>query len=160
MASGQNSHSKASLFLIELIISLFFFSLASVVCVRLFLYAHKVSTDSRRETLAVQISQNAAECFIAADGVEEEFLKLYDLTLSSGGGETGGKTGDAPQEEIRTSFTVREDTDAAGGTMCTLQIRNTAEDGTEVFSLEVLHFRRNPRNSGDSTDAPGKKVTQ
>ena len=114
MASGQNSHSKASLFLIELIISLFFFSLASVVCVRLFLYAHKVSTDSRRETLAVQISQNAAECFIAADGVEEEFLKLYDLTLSSGGGETGGKTGNAPQEEIRTSFTVREDTDAAG----------------------------------------------
>ena len=85
MASGQNSHSKASLFLIELIISLFFFSLAGVVCVRLFLYAHKVSTESRRETLAVQVSQNAAECFIAADGDEAEFLRLYDLTLSSGG---------------------------------------------------------------------------
>ena len=155
MASGQNSHSKASLFLIELIISLFFFSLAGVVCVRLFLYAHKVSTESRRETLAVQVSQNAAECFIAADGDEAEFLRLYDLTLSS-----GGSAGDALQEDFETSFTVTEDTDAAGGTMCTLLIRNTAQDGAEIFSLEVLHFRRNLRNSGDSGGAPGKKVIQ
>ena len=82
MSSSVRTNSKSSLFLIELIVTLCFFSLASVVCVRLFVYAHKVSTESRRETLAIQISQNAAECFIAADG---DPVKISSRTLPSPG---------------------------------------------------------------------------
>ena len=171
MSSSVRTNSKSSLFLIELIVTLCFFSLASVVCVRLFVYAHKVSTESRRETLAIQISQNAAECFIAADGDEAEFRRLFDMTLPQG------------REDIITDFTItRADGDApaeaapapaagspaAGspaaaenavvgspadaisippaadedGVMCRLLIRNTAVDGTEIFSLEVLHYRQ------------------
>ena len=143
MSSSVHSHSKSSLFLIELIVSLCFFSLASVVCVRLFVYAHKVSTESRRETLAIQISQNAAECFIAADGDPEEFRRLFDMTLPQG------------REDIITDFTItRADGNAPAdtisvppaadedGVMCRLLIRNTAVDGTEIFSLEVLHYRQ------------------
>ena len=152
MSSSVHSHSKSSLFLIELIISLCFFSLASVVCVRLFVYAHKVSTESRRETLAIQMSQNAAECFIAADGDEEEFRRLFAMTL--------------PQDpaDIITEFTITSEpggppeagnqaagsppaaadggSAAADGIMCRLLIRNTAADGTDIFSLEVLHYRQ------------------
>ncbi len=171
MSSSVRTNSKSSLFLIELIVTLCFFSLASVVCVRLFVYAHKVSTESRRETLAIQISQNAAECFIAADGDPEEFRRLFDMTLPQG------------REDIITDFTItRTDENApaeaapapaagspaAGspaaaenavvgspadaisippaadedGVMCRLLIRNTAVDGTEIFSLEVLHYRQ------------------
>ena len=171
MSSSVRTNSKSSLFLIELIVTLCFFSLASVVCVRLFVYAHKVSTESRRETLAIQISQNAAECFIAADGDPEEFRRLFDMTLPQG------------REDIITDFTItRADgnapaeaasaptagSPAAGspaaaenaeagspadaisippaadedGVMCRLLIRNTAVDGTEIFSLEVLHYRQ------------------
>ena len=160
MSSSVRTNSKSSLFLIELIVTLCFFSLASVVCVRLFVYAHKVSTESRRETLAIQISQNAAECFIAADGDPEEFRRLFDMTLPQG------------REDIITDFTItRADGNApaeaasapaaenaeAGspadaisippaadedGVMCRLLIRNTAVDGTEIFSLEVLHYRQ------------------
>ena len=150
MSSSVRTNSKSSLFLIELIVTLCFFSLASVVCVRLFVYAHKVSTESRRETLAIQISQNAAECFIAADGDPEEFRRLFNMTLPQ------------DREDIITDFTItRADGDApaeaaAGspaaigrqpaadedGVMCRLLIRNTAVDGIEIFSLEVLHYRQ------------------
>ena len=143
MSSSVRTNSKSSLFLIELIVTLCFFSLASVVCVRLFVYAHKVSTESRRETLAIQISQNAAECFIAADGDPEEFRRLFDMTLPQG------------REDIITDFTItRADENAPAdtisvppaadedGVMCRLLIRNTAVDGTEIFSLEVLHYRQ------------------
>ena len=143
MSSSVRTNSKSSLFLIELIVTLCFFSLASVVCVRLFVYAHKVSTESRRETLAIQISQNAAECFIAADGDPEEFRRLFNMTLPQ------------DREDIITAFTItRADGDAPAdtisvppaadedGVMCRLLIRNTAVDGTEIFSLEVLHYRQ------------------
>ncbi len=143
MSSSVRTNSKSSLFLIELIVTLCFFSLASVVCVRLFVYAHKVSTESRRETLAIQISQNAAECFIAADGDPEEFRRLFNMTLPQ------------DREDIITDFTItRADGDAPAdtisvppaadedGVMCRLLIRNTAVDGTEIFSLEVLHYRQ------------------
>ncbi len=84
MSSESQSHSASSFFLIEIIISLFFFSLASVVCVRLFLYAHTVSAVSREQTLAVHLSQNAAESFIASDGNEELFAELLSMTFPGG----------------------------------------------------------------------------
>ena len=73
MASQGKSGSRSSLFLVELIITIFFFSLAGTVCVRLFLYAHKISSDSKVLTKAVSIAQNAAESFLAADGDPQQF---------------------------------------------------------------------------------------
>ena len=143
MSSSVRTHSKSSLFLIELIVSLCFFSLASVVCVRLFVYAHKVSTDSRRETLAIQMSQNAAECFIAADGDEEEFRRLFAKTL--------------PQDpdDIITEFTITPEP-GEDGVMCRLLVRNTAADGTDIFSLEVLHYRQKG-SAGKNKEKEGGK---
>ena len=159
MSSSVRTNSKSSLFLIELIVTLCFFSLASVVCVRLFIYAHKVSIESRRETLAIQISQNAAECFIAADGDEEEFRRLFAMTL--------------PQhpDDITTEFTVTSEPGgpdaanggtaadgrpAADGVMCRLLISNTAADGTDIFSLEVLHYRQKGSAGKNQKGSAGK----
>lgn len=166
MSSSVRTNSKSSLFLIELIVTLCFFSLASVVCVRLFVYAHKVSTESRRETLAIQISQNAAECFIAADGDPEEFRRLFNMTLPQDREDIitdftiTRADGDAPAEAASATAAgspAAEGTSAAAGSpavigrqpaadedgvMCRLLIRNTAVDGTEIFSLEVLHYRQ------------------
>ena len=176
MSSSVRTNSKSSLFLIELIVTLCFFSLASVVCVRLFVYAHKVSTESRRETLAIQISQNAAECFIAADGDPEEFRRLFDMTLPQGrediitdftitrtDGNAPAEAASAPAAENAEAGSPAAGSPAAAenaeagspadaisippaadedGVMCHLLIRNTAVDGTEIFSLEVLHYRQ------------------
>ena len=81
----RSKGSKTSLFLIELIISVFFFSLACVVCVRLFLYASGISRDASDLSHAVRIAQNAAESFLGAEGDPEEasLLFLYSMDAPS-----------------------------------------------------------------------------
>ena len=173
MSSSVRTNSKSSLFLIELIVTLCFFSLASVVCVRLFIYAHKVSIESRRETLAIQISQNAAECFIAADGDPEEFRRLFDMTLpqdledistdftitreegaltAAGNAAVSGSLANRPAAAAVSSSPAGPPAADEDGVMCRLMIRNTAADGSEIFSLEVLHYRQKG-SSGESEAA-------
>lgn len=61
-------HSKSSLFLMELIIALLFFSLASTVCIRLFVNAHSLSNQTVDMNHAVNYAQNMAETFTGCDG--------------------------------------------------------------------------------------------
>ncbi len=69
-------HSKSSLFLMELIISILFFALASTVCIRLFAKAHLLSKQTVNETEASTLAQNLAEVYIAADG---DLQKMVDM---------------------------------------------------------------------------------
>ena len=55
--------SKSSLFLMELILSILFFSLASVVCVQLFVKSHLISEQSTDSSNAVNLSQDVAEIY-------------------------------------------------------------------------------------------------
>lgn len=61
-------HSKSSLFLMELIIALLFFSLASTVCIRLFVNAHSLSAQTVDQNYAVNYAQNMAEAFTGCNG--------------------------------------------------------------------------------------------
>ena len=61
-------HSKSSLFLMELIIALLFFSLARTVCIRLFVNAHSLSRQTVDMNHAVNYAQNMAETFIGCSG--------------------------------------------------------------------------------------------
>lgn len=61
-------HSQSSLFLMELIISILFFSLASTVCIQLFSKSHLLSQSTVEENHAVIQAQNMAELFLACDG--------------------------------------------------------------------------------------------
>ncbi len=61
-------HSKSSLFLMELIIALLFFSVSSTVCIRLFVKAHSLSAQTVDQNYAVNYAQNMAEAFMGCDG--------------------------------------------------------------------------------------------
>lgn len=60
--------SKSSLFLMELIISILFFSIASAVCIQLFVKAHVLNTRTQDQNQMVVWSQNLAELWRAYDG--------------------------------------------------------------------------------------------
>lgn len=60
--------SKSSLFLMELIISILFFSLASAVCIQLFVKAHVLNNRTQEHNQIVVWSQNLAELWRAYDG--------------------------------------------------------------------------------------------
>ena len=60
--------SKSSLFLMELIISILFFSLSSAVCIQLFVKAHNLDLETTTQNHGVLCAQNIAEEFLGVDG--------------------------------------------------------------------------------------------
>lgn len=78
--------SKSSLFLIELIISILFFSLASAACIQLFVKAHLLDKKTQETNQIVMWSQNLAELWYASDGeiypVYERLVADYDVQHS------------------------------------------------------------------------------
>lgn len=84
--------SKTSLVLMELIISILFFSLASAVCVQLFVRAHLTTKETKYLNEAVNITQSISEvmngtdgsleqikaCFPSAVGDDDYFVIYYD----------------------------------------------------------------------------------
>lgn len=69
--------SQSALFLMELILAAAFLSLSSVVCVRLYLYAHTLSAASLAKTQAVRESQNIGSSWLSSDGSLADTLALY-----------------------------------------------------------------------------------
>lgn len=64
---------QSSMFLIELIITLLFLSLCSVICIRLFVNARLTAKESYNLTNAVTASQNIAEVFEAGVDYVSDF---------------------------------------------------------------------------------------
>lgn len=83
-SKGSN---RSGLFLIELIVAILFFSLASAICIQLFVKAHIISQSSQDLTMALNQAQTAVEAFKSTDG------NLEDLKLI-----IGGENGDAANE--------------------------------------------------------------
>lgn len=69
---------SSSLFLMELILAILFFSVASAVCVEFFVKSHLLSQDSEAMTYAVNECVGAAEIFCAADSVQEGLALLRE----------------------------------------------------------------------------------
>ncbi len=75
-------HSKSTLFLMELIIAILFFSLASTICIQLFAKSHLLSKQTVNENHAVIQAQNLAECFLATEGDMTKLRELFPAAAS------------------------------------------------------------------------------
>lgn len=71
-------HSRSSLFLMEMIIAILFFSLASAVCIQLFAKSHTLSRQTVNQNQAVIQAQNLAESYLALEGDFEQMAALFD----------------------------------------------------------------------------------
>lgn len=60
---------NSSLFLLELVVAIFFFCLASAVCVRFFVKSHTISQDTHNLDMAVNEAASIAEIFRSEDDV-------------------------------------------------------------------------------------------
>lgn len=67
----MGKHSRSSLFLMELIIAILFFSLAGAVCIRLFVTAHSISQNTIARNHAITQTQNLAEAWLSAEGSQK-----------------------------------------------------------------------------------------
>lgn len=73
----KKNASRSGLFLLELIISILFFSMASAVCIRLFVQAHVMDRDNQSLTRSVKLCENFAEVFTASDGDLDALREIY-----------------------------------------------------------------------------------
>lgn len=71
-------HSKANLYLMELMIAILFFAISSTVCIQLFVKAHLLNEETFIRNQAVLVVQNTAEYFLASAGNKEMTLSYYD----------------------------------------------------------------------------------
>lgn len=69
--------SKSGIFLMELILSILFFSIAAAVCVKLFVTSHNLSDRSVKLNEAVAMAENIAEAFYGSNGEKEAFVALF-----------------------------------------------------------------------------------
>ncbi len=73
--------SKSSLFLIELIIAILFFSLAAVVCVQLFSASYLATKEIEYRDTAILEAQTAAEIFRNEDGDMDAVANALNATI-------------------------------------------------------------------------------
>jgi len=76
--------SKSGLFLMELIIAIAFFAVASAICIQLFASAHRISERSVNMNMAVNHAQSAAEAFKATNGDIDAMAELLNSFPMSG----------------------------------------------------------------------------
>ena len=74
---NRESNSKTSLFLMELIIAILFFSITGAVCVKLFVNAHITAQHSVDLTNAVMWVQNCSEAYTSCNGNLDDLAKIY-----------------------------------------------------------------------------------
>jgi len=77
------NNSRTSLFLMELIIAVFFFSLASAVSIRLFVSAHTLTEKSTALSNATIWSQNLSEAFYSCKGDLQKIANLYPTAYTT-----------------------------------------------------------------------------
>lgn len=76
---------RSSLFLMELILAILFFSLAGAVCIRLFAKAHTIGNDTQNLNMAVTQAQSAAEILSGGDGTFSDLQELFPESLQKDG---------------------------------------------------------------------------
>lgn len=77
----KNRAQSSSLFLLELILAILFFSIASAVCVQFFVKSHLMSRNARNLNYAVNECSAVAELVTASDGAQDAcdlILALYE----------------------------------------------------------------------------------
>ena len=76
----RSNTSKSGLFLLELILSVLFFSLSSVICVQMFVKSHNLSKESKELNNSVILCESMADTFYATEG---DLLQMTELLSGS-----------------------------------------------------------------------------
>lgn len=137
----STNSSKSGLFLMELIMSIMFFSLASAVCVELFVKSHTLSKSS------VELNHAVVECDSVAeyiDGVggnieQDSFLYTYDRNFNR-------KYIPAIQNRISANYILvcekKKDPDNPGLVSYKITFESYP-DGKVIYSIEPEYYVRN-----------------
>ena len=152
-------HNTSSLFLLELILAVLFFSVASALCIQIFTKAHLMSQDARDLNFAVNEVSSMAEQISAGTLHSDTAASSDDTTASSGDTASDPSTqisNDAWQDDITyydSSYASCEKADAVyvltvhyepEDTLLKAHISmDTIADNRNIYTLDVTnHLQR------------------
>lgn len=135
----HQSARRSSLFLMELILAILFFSLASAVCIRLFVKAHTIGNDTQNLNRAVTQSQSAAEILSGCDGNLSDLQTFFPESRADGSQLTVYYTDtwsytEASSYTYRMEITCEKDTDPVQYKITVLN-----RDGSEIYELHTAY---------------------
>lgn len=139
--------SKSSLFLIELIISILFFSLASAACIQLFVKAHLLDEKTQEYNQIVMWSQNLSELWYASDG---ELLPICNRLLTDNPTENAGIQ--LTDNDNKLALYMNKDFDLCNPLDDTVTYRielcSGSKDKSELLEIACVNFFK---DTGDET---------
>lgn len=141
------SKSKTSLFLMELIIAIMFFSICAALCVQLFVKAHVLGQKTKELNHAVAISQGFAETMRGTDGSIQDILKYYPSAISDNESffEVYYNADFAPCEYSEAKY-VGDVTLSPNGAIQNMDIVIVRiEDYEEIYSLNATKYMIKPK---------------
>lgn len=136
---------SSSLFLMELILAIFFFSITSAVCVQFFVKSHLLVQESKALAQAVNECSNIAELYDASDSIEEA-LSLLEANYSNVFAEHGVQStavmyydaSFSPCRKGEASYSLNADF-TEENSMLKANIRVTDSDGSVIYELNTDH---------------------
>ena len=146
----RNRARSSSLFLLELIIAILFFSIASAVCVQFFVKSHSMSQDSQDLNFAVSECSSIAEIVQTSDSEKaaiSEVKKSYpdariteseDFTTCSIFFDRNFNPCDSYDEDF--SYYIEADFESEGGMIECNLIATQADNENAIYELEVKHY--------------------
>lgn len=96
----QRHNNTSSLFLLELILAVLFFSVASALCIQIFTKAHLMSQDARDLNFAVNEVSSMAEQ-ISADTLHPDTAASSDDTAASSGDTASDPSTQMPDDSLQ-----------------------------------------------------------
>ena len=143
---GSQSNTRSSLFLIELIIAILFFSLGAAVCVQAFVKAHALTAQAQDLSFASSMCSSAASVVKYTDGSLESVQAYFpDAVAQDGGVAVCYDAGFAPCAEDEAAYTLRIHTQP-GPDVWDAAIRMDGSDGQTIYEL-ALHWPAPPEVS-------------
>ncbi len=132
---GSHNNTRSSLFLIELIIAILFFSLGSAVCVQAFAKAHALTAQARDLSFASSAVSSAASVIKYTDGSLDQLQAYFPGAYDEAGDIIVCFDGDfAPCGPDAASYTMIIRTDAPG-LIHTADIRMDDREGEKLYEL-------------------------
>lgn len=123
-----NERSKAPLALMEQIIMILVFALASAVCLQAFVYADRLSRNGEQSHTAMTKAQQVAEYCKANRGDLDKVCQVLAAERTK-----DGLTAAYPEEEMVLSLVLTEDT--AYVQKATVSVDD--QEGKEIYSIEI-----------------------
>lgn len=154
-------HSKSSLFLIEMLFSLLFFSMIAALCIQVFVQSHRLSQKSENLNEAQNLASSLAEVIIASEGnsssmrtyfpeavFSEDQIFLYydsDWNLTSEKNSSYALVASLQQKDFTLSGTISVSENK----------KNPKEKESEIYSLSFRHHI--PKTVTEESSARGKR---